>query len=129
MLHVVSAPNVILSLTSDPSASLVAGGLQDTILNCSAMLDRFVNSGILQYTFAWQDKDGDAIVSDSRTIISPASSPSLTPYSTLSLSPLSTEDTNFTCTVAVSETQARLEASEQARNSLSLNVSSESAKP
>lgn len=124
IVHVVSAPVVSVAVSS---GALMAGGVRNTTLNCSTMLDQAVlDGGLIYYDFIWWDRDGNTITSGGRITIVPTY-PSLSsiPYSTLTLSPLSTEDTNFTCGVIAQ--QNRMVASELAMASIPLNVVSESA--
>ena len=106
-----------VSVTSD---RLVAGGVDDVTLTCSASVDSFlVHFDTLSFTMTWQDRQSDVISSGSRTtIVSSTSSSS----STLTLSPLSTEDTNFTCVVVVSEMLNSLTPSAEGTGSTTVAV-------
>ena len=127
---IVSAPMVTLSLAPDPA--LVAGGVEDTTLICSAMVNQAVNRGTIIFTFTWRDRDGNPVVSQQRTAISPSTPPHSSTFpipvitSTLTLSPLSTADTNFSCTVDLAESQNTLDPSEPVTMSIAVNVISES---
>ena len=102
------------------SGRLVAGGVDDVTLTCSASVDSFlVHFNTLSYTITWRDRYGGVISSGSRTtIVSSTSSSS----STLTLSPLSTEDTNFTCVVVLSEMLNRLAPSAEGTGSTTVAV-------
>ena len=113
---------VTLSVFPGP---LVAGGIQDTVLTCSAMLDTAVDEGTILYTFTWRDRDGNTVLPGERTTISPGS-PSLGSSSTLTLSPLSTADTMFTCMVVAMEMTATLDPSDPGVASIQLDVISKS---
>ncbi len=97
-------------------------GIDDTTLNCSAILDQAVANRDVRYVFTWQNRDGSNITSGGRATIS---SPSASHLSILTLSPLSTEDTGFTCTVRVTEVQNTLDASEPTVAYTAINVTSE----
>ena len=116
-----AVPPPVVSL-SVPPGPLVAGGVEDILLTCSAMVNSTVVDVDVQdirYVFTWQDSNGQDIVSGDRTIItSPPSSSS----SNLTLSPLSTTDTNFTCAVIVSEVQNKVLASKPGSAVTSVNV-------
>ena len=117
-----AVPPPVVSL-SVPPGPLVAGGVEDILLTCSAMVNSTVVDVDVQnirYVFTWQDSNGQDIVSGDRTIItSSSSSPS---SSSLTLSPLSTTDTNFTCAVIVSEVQNKVFPSEPGSAVTSVNV-------
>ena len=106
-----------VSVSSGP---VVAGGVDNVIVTCSATVDTtVVDFGTLGYTITWLNRQGDEISSDSRTtVVSSTSSRS----STLTLSPLSTEDTNFTCVVVVSDMLNRLAASAEGTGSTTVDV-------
>ena len=106
-----------VSVTSD---RLVAGGVDDVTLTCSASVNSLlVHFDTLGYTMTWRDRYGGVISSGSRaTIVFSTSSNS----STLTLSPLSTDDTNFTCVVVVSEMQNRLAPSAEGTGSTNVDV-------
>ena len=112
-----STPNVFVLVSSGP---LVAGGVDNVIVTCSATVDStVVDLGTLGYSMTWLNRQGDEISSDSRTtIVSSTSSSS----STLTLSPLSTDDTNFTCVVVVSELFNRLAPSAEGTGSTIIDV-------
>ena len=113
-------------VTLSLAGPLVAGGVQDTTLTCSAMVDRsVVDRGTILYAFTWRDRDGRTVESGGRTIISTAAPQS----STLTLSPLNTADTNFTCAVAATESQNTLVPSELGEMSTPVSVMSESVSP
>ena len=121
-LPAVPPPMVSLSV---PPGPLVAGGEEDTLLTCSAMVNSTVVDVDVQdirYIFTWQDRNGQdiIIVSGGHTIITPSSSSSSSSF--LTLSPLSTTDTNFTCTVIVSEVQNKVIASEPASATTTVDV-------
>ena len=107
---------------SVPPGPLYAGGVEDTTLNCSAMLDLDVVDTQQQifYTFTWRDRSGVEIVSGDRITISQSSS--TTPSSSLTLSPLSIRDTNFTCAVRVTVSQDALTESDLGMATVILNV-------
>ena len=111
-----------------PGGPLYAGGLDDVTLTCSASLNMdAIDRGDedILYIFTWMERGGGTIVSGGRIIISTTTSPTTSTISSLTLSPLSTTDTNFTCTVRATEAQARLETSEQGRDSTQVIVLSE----
>ena len=117
-----AVPPPVVSL-SVPPGPLVAGGVEDILLTCSAMVNSTVVDVDVQdnrYVFTWQDSNGQDMVSGDRTIIT--SSPSSFSSSSLTLSPLSTTDTNFTCAVIVSEVQNKVVASEPGSAVTSVNV-------
>ena len=112
-----STPDVSVSMSSGP---LVAGGVDNVIVTCSATVDTtVVDFGTLGYSITWLNRLGDVISSDSRTAIVSSSSSS---SSTLTLSPPSTEDTNFTCVVVVSEMLNRLAPSAEGTGSTTVDV-------
>ena len=101
-----------------PPGPLFAGEVET--LTCTATLDlSIVDSGNILYSFTWRDREGNTIVSGSRTIITQTSSSSLT------LSPLNTMDTNFTCTVRAMEDMNILVSSAEGDDSITINVHSE----
>ena len=122
---IVSTPAVTVSVNPIFPDPLVAGGVGDTVLTCSAMLNTAVDEGTFLYTFTWQDRDGNTVLPGERTTISPGS-PSQTSSSTLTLSPLNTADTMFTCRVIATEMTSTLDASDPGVASISLNVISKS---
>ena len=104
-MSAVSTPDVSLTLPSD--SPLIAGGVDDVTLTCSASVDRgVVDFGDLVYSFTWYNSEGEVIMSSSRTIIS-----SINNKSTLTLSPLSVDDSNINCSVVVAERFGRLDSS------------------
>ena len=112
----VSTPTVS---TTVPSGPLFAGGVDNVILTCSAMLGAGVdNPAVIRYNYTWLDREGREIVSGGRTIITPTS-PST---STLTLSPLSTTDTNFTCRVTLSDSRNLLRPSDPGEQRTDVNV-------
>ena len=125
----VPAPTVSLNITS--TGPLLAGGAEDITLTCSAILDlTVVNPQLVRdilYSFTWRDRAGVEIVSGDRITISQSSS--TTAFSSLTLSPLTTMDTNFTCTVAVSVPANVLLPSDLAMASISLDVEGELCPP
>ena len=62
-----------------------------------------VDFGHLEFNFTWRNRYGIELRGDNRIIITSQEN-----QSTLTLSPPSTEDTNFTCSVNVSERLGRL---------------------
>ena len=91
------------------SDSVLAGGADNVTVNCSASVDSsLVDFGNLEFNFTWRNRDEMEILNDNRIIIT-----SEEDQSTLTLSPPSTEDTNFTCSVIVSERLGRLLPSEE----------------
>ncbi len=122
---VVSTPVVTLSLA--PDSPVVAGGVGDTVLTCTAVVDRaVVNRGTLEYAFTWRDRDSNTIVSGGRTILS-NTAPSPSQSSNLTLSPLSIADTSFTCAVVVTVMEDTLVPSETGETSTAVSVISESS--
>ena len=106
-----------VSVSSGP---LVAGGVDDVTLTCSATVDSFiVDFGILGYAFTWLDRRGTTILTVNRTTIVSSTNNNI---STLALSPLSIEDTNFTCTVVVHDIMNRLGSSAAGAMSTTLNI-------
>ena len=123
MCVTVSAPWVSLSV-SVPSGPLVAGGVGDVTLTCSAMVDTaVVDTGNLVFSFTWLDRNNINVITGGRSSIS-FPSPSST---SLTLSPLSFIDTSFTCRVSVRESQRSLLESETGSNGTSINVQSKRA--
>ena len=119
MFAAVSAPTLSLSVLSD---SLVAGGMGEVTLTCIASLDlNVVDSGDIEYSFFWWDRDNIIIIAGGRISISSYFTSS---SSMLTLSPLSTTDTNITCTVVVVEREERLEPSDPGSKSISVDVQS-----
>ena len=116
-LFAVSTPDVSVSVSSGP---LIAGGVNDVVVTCSATVNNtVVDFGTLGYTVTWLNRQGDEISTDSRTaFVSSISSSS----STLTISPLSTEDTNFTCVVVVSEMQNILTPSTAGTGSTTIDI-------
>ena len=108
-----------VSVSSGP---LVAGGVDNVIVTCSATVDTtVVDFGTLIYSITWLNRQGDEISSNSRTnIVSSTSSSSST--STLTLSPLSIEDTNFACDVVVSDMLNRLAPSAEGTGATTVDV-------
>ncbi len=124
-VHAVSTPVVTLSLA--PDSPLVAGGVENTTLTCTAMVDEAVVNGVvIEYAFTWRDRDSNTIVSGGRTILS-TTAPSPSQSSTLTLSPLSTADTSFTCAVVVTVMEDTLVPSAPGEASTAVNVISESS--
>ena len=92
-MFVVSTPDVIITGSSD--SPLIAGGVDDVTLTCSASVDHgVVDFGDLVYSFTWYYSEGEVIISSSRTVIT-----SINNMPTLTLSPLSVDDSNITCSV------------------------------
>ena len=119
MFAAVPAPFVSLSVLSD---SLVAGGMGEVTLTCLASLDlNVVDSGELEFSFSWRDRENIIMVAGGRISITSSSTSST---SILTLSPLSTTDTNITCIVVVAEREDRLEPSEPGNKSISVDVQS-----
>ena len=108
---------MFVSVSSGP---LVAGGVNDVVVTCSATVNTtVVDFGTLRYTVTWLNRQGDEISTDSRTTIVSSTSSS---FSTLTLSPLSTEDTNFTCVLVVNELRNRLTPSTAGTGSTTIDV-------
>ena len=102
-----------------PPGPLFAGEVET--LNCTATLNLTIeDSGDILYSFTWRDREGNTVVSGSRTIITQTSS-----SSSLTLSSLNTMDTNFTCTVRAIESMNRLVSSAEGDDSITINVHSE----
>ena len=100
-MSIVPSPNVSLTVSSD--SPLIAGGVNDGTLTCSASVDRgVIDFGDIVYSFTWYNSEGE-VKSSNRTVISYMIS-----TSTLTLSPLSVYDSNVTCCVVGSEGQCRL---------------------
>ena len=115
-MSAVSTPDVTLVVSSD--SLLIAGGVNDVTLTCSASVDRgVVDFGDLVYSFTWYNSEGEVIMSSNRTIIS-----STTYMSTLTLSPLSVNDSNITCSVIVTERLGRLDSSAAGYRYIKVNV-------
>ena len=90
-------------------------------LTCTATLDlSIVDSGNILYSFTWRDREGNTVVSGSRTIITQTSS-----SSSLTLSPLNIMDTNFTCTVIAMESMNRFVSSAEGVSTIGFIVDSE----
>ena len=118
MFAAVPAPTLSLSVLYD---SLVAGGVGEVTLTCVAGLDlNVVDSGDLEFSFSWRDKE-NIMVAGSRITISSSFTSNI---SMLTLSPLSTTDTNISCSVIVAERQKQLEASAPGFKSISIDVQS-----
>ena len=112
-----TVPTPVVSITVPPGP-LFAGEVET--LTCTATLDlSIVDFGDILYSFTWRDREGNTVVSGSRTIITQTSSSSLT------LSSLNTMDTNFTCTVRAMESMNRLVSSAEGNDSITINVHSE----
>ena len=115
-MSAVSTPDVSLVVSSD--SLLIAGGIDDVTLTCSASVDRgVVDFGDLVYSFTWNNSEGEVVMSSSRTIIS-----SINNMSTLTLSPLSVDDSNITCSVVVAERLGRLDSSAAGYRCIKVNV-------
>ena len=113
----VSTPDVSVSVSSGP---LVAGGVNNVTLKCFAMINTFVSDfGTFDYTFTWLNREDTVIQNSQRTnIVSSSTSDS----STLTLSPLNVQDTEFACTVIVTERSNRLATSAIGTGSMTINV-------
>ena len=97
----VPPPVVVVSVTSE---SLVAGGVEDVNITCTATVNySVVDSADLVYSYTWRNSLGQLIT---KTKIK-----SVGNVSTLTLSPLSSLDTNLSCRVIVSERLGRLHTS------------------
>ena len=115
-MSAVSTPDVSLVVSSD--SLLIAGGVDDVTLTCSASVDRgVVDFGDLVYSFSWYNSEGEVIMSSSRTIIS-----SINNMSTLTLSLLSVDDSNINCSVVVAERLGRLDSSAVGYRCIKVNV-------
>ena len=102
------------------SHNVIAGGVDDVTVNCTASVDpSLVDFGDLKINFTWRNQDGVELRSVDRIIIT-----SYEDQSTLTLSPFNTEDTNFTCSVTVSERFGRLLPSDEESGSASVIVQS-----
>ena len=94
LIFVVPPPVVVMSVTS---GSLVAGGVEDVNITCTATVNySVVDSADLVYSYTWRNHD-QLIKNNNRAKIK-----SVNNISTLTLSPLSTKDTYFSCTTNVS---------------------------
>ena len=82
------------------NSPLIAGAVDDVLVNCSAAVDCHAADIIGDLVYTWYNSKGKAIVSSNRTIISYNNN-----MSTLTLSPLSIDDSNVTCCVVGSERQ------------------------
>ena len=113
----VSTPDVFVSVSSGP---LVAGGVYNVTLTCFAMINASVSDfGTFDNTFMWLNREDTVIQNSQRTnIVSSTRSGS----STLALSPLNVGDTEFTCTVIVTERNNRLATSAIGTGSATINV-------
>ena len=95
LIFVVPPPVVVVSVTS---GSLVAGGVEDVKITCTATVNySVVDSADLVYSYTWRNRYDQLIKNNNRTKIK-----SVNNISTLTLSPLSTRDTYFSCTINVS---------------------------
>ena len=104
LIFLVPPPVMVVLVTS---GSLVAGGVEDVSITCTATVNySVVDSAELVYSYTWRNSLGQLITNDNRTKIK-----SIGDVSTLTLSPLSTLDTNFSCRVIVSEKLGRLHTS------------------
>ena len=116
-MSAVSTPDV--SLVVSPNSQLIAGGVDDVTLICSASVDRgVVDFGDLVYSFTWYNSEGEVIMSSSRTTIMS----SFNNMSTLTLCPLSVDDSNITCSVVVVERAGRLDSSAAGYRCIKINV-------
>ena len=99
---------------------VLAGGIDNVTVKCNATVDSsLVDFGDLEFNFFWRNRNGMEIIHDIRIIIT-----SEKDQSTLTLSPPSTQDTNFTCSVTVSERLGRLLPSEEESRYISILVRS-----
>ena len=95
LMFLVPPPVVVVSVTS---GSLVAGGVEDVNITCTATVNySVVDSVDLVYSYTWRSRYDHLIDNSKRTKIK-----SVNNISTLTLSPLSTKDTHFSCTTNVS---------------------------
>ena len=96
LILLVPPPVVVVSVTS---GSLVAGGVEDVNITCTATVNySVVDSADLVYSFTWRNLHDQLIKNNNkRTKIK-----SVNNISTLTLFPLSTRDTHFSCTTNVS---------------------------
>ena len=119
LVYLYAVPTPVVSITVLPGP-LFAGEVES--LTCTATLDlSIVDSGNILYSFTWRDREGNTVVSGSRTIITQTFS-----SSSLTLSPLNTMDTNFTCTVRAMESMNRLVSSAEGNDFITIiNVHSE----
>ena len=119
LVYLYAVPTPVVSITVRPGP-LFAGEVES--LTCTATLDlTIVDYGNILYSFTWRDREGNTVVSGSRTIITQTSS-----SSSLTLSPLNTMDTNFTCTVRAMESINRLVSSTEGNDFVTIiNVHSE----
>ena len=100
--------------------SVLAGRADNFIVNYTASVDSsLVDSGDLEFNFNWRKRDGMETINDDRIIIASDEN-----QSTLTLSPPSSGDTNFTCSVTVSERLGRLLPSEEKSLYISILVQS-----
>ena len=94
LIFLVPPPVVVVSVTS---GSLVAGGVEDVNITCTATVNySVVDSADLVYSYTWRNHD-QLIKNNDRAKIK-----SVNNISTLTLSPLSTRYTQFSCTTNVS---------------------------
>ena len=92
---VIPPPVVVVSVTS---GSLVAGGVEDVNITCTATVNySVVDSADLVYSYTWRKRHRQFITNSNRTKIKFVGN-----ISTLTLSPLSTRDAHFSCTTTVS---------------------------
>ena len=95
LIFLVPPPVVVVSVTS---GSLVAGGVEDVNITCTATVNySVVDSADLVYSYTWRSRNDQLIKNNNRAKIK-----SVNNISTLTLSPLSTRDTYFSCTTNVS---------------------------
>ena len=95
IIFLVPPPLVAVTVTS---GSLVAGGVEDVNITCTATVNySVVDSADLVYSYTWRNVHDQLINNNKRTKIK-----SVNNMSTLTLSPLSVRDTHFSCTTNVS---------------------------
>ena len=120
LVYLYTVPTPVVSLTVPPGPLFVG---EVEALTCTAILNlTIVDSGDILYSFTWRDREGNSVVSGSRTIITQTSSSS---SSSLTLSPLNTTYTNFTCTVIAMESMNRLVSSAVGVSTIGFIVDSE----
>ena len=94
LIFLVPPPVVVVTVTS---GSLVAGGVEDVNITCTATVNySVVDSADLVYSYTWRNHD-QLIKNKNRAKIM-----SVNNISTLTLSPLSTKDIHLSCTTNVS---------------------------
>ena len=105
-------------MVSVTSGSLMAGGAEDVNITCTATVNySVVDSADLVYSYTWRNSLGQLITNSNKTLINSVGNMSI-----LTLSSLSTLDTNFSCSVIVSETLGGLHTSHGREQVVSLLI-------